>query len=222
MSYRKEKSNIIKVTKGGDCYYLTVKLFIHPLSSRIVYFANKYNIHPNYISFTCGLFSFLCLYLLYRNFFWLAFLLFYIRMVLDYADGALARYSHKTSKLGSIFDRLIDEAFFLPLWIIIALKTKYLPLGFYFLISVLIYRIVVDLYIYPKLKFLKKRAAIKQFFIDRGIILGFGTFTVIEFWSLFILALASNPYFLIIPIFLCNLDLTYRLYEIIKYGKSSG
>lgn len=219
MSYRDEKEAIIDVTSGGRCYYLTVRLLIHPLSFRLVYLANKLRIHPNYLSLLCALFSVLCLYYFYMEHFLAAFILFYIRTIFDYADGALARYSSKLSKSGGILDRLIDEIFYLTLWIFIALKTESIVLGIYFMISVLLYRLIVDLFIWPRLDLLKKRSTIKKYFMDRGIIIGCGVATVLEFWVLFIFSIKVSKYLLIIPILLCNLDLLYRTYEIIRYGE---
>ena len=219
MSYKDEKEAIIDVTKGGRCYYLTVRLLVHPLSFRFVYTANKLKIHPKYLSLACAFFSILCLYLFYTGHFLTAFIFYYIRTVFDYADGALARYSSRLSNSGKWMDRFIDEIFYSVLWIFIALKTGSITLGSYFLASALTYRLIVDLFIWPRVSLLKKRAAIKQFFIKRGIILGCGIFTVLEFWALFMFSIGAPKYFLIILTMFCNLDLIYRSYEIIRYEK---
>lgn len=219
MSYKDEKEAIIDVTKGGRCYYLTVRLLVHPLSFKFVYIANKLKIHPNHLSLVCAFFSILCLYLFYAGHFLTALMFYYIRTVFDYADGALARYSSKLSNAGKWMDRFIDEIFYSVLWVFIALKTGSIVLGSYFLASALIYRLIVDLFIWPRITLLKKRAVIKQFFIKHGIILGCGVFTVLEFWVLFIFSIGVSKYFLIVPTVFCNLDLIYRSYEIIRYGK---
>lgn len=137
MSYKSEKESIMDVTLGGRCYYLTMRLLIHPLSMRLVYLSNKLKFHPNYLSLVCAIFSFLCLFNFSLGHFLQAFLFFYIRAVIDAADGALARYSSKISKSGKLLDRFIDEFFYWPLWILIAFKTESLILGAYFMISVL-------------------------------------------------------------------------------------
>lgn len=219
MSFKREKEAILDVTTGGGCYYLTVRLLVHPVSTRLVYLASKLKIHPNYVSLICTVFSILCLYYFYTGKFLSSFVFFYIRMVLDYADGALARYASKMSKGGSILDRVIDEIFYLILWIFIALKLRSLMLGIYFLLSVLSYRLIVDLFVYPRLNSLVRRAPLKQFFINHGIILGFGVFAILEFWVLFIFFLGIPRYYIVLPVFLNNLDLVYRTYEVIKFRK---
>lgn len=218
MSYKDEREAIIDVTKGGRCYYLTVRLLVHPLSFRVVYLANKLKLHPNLVSFMAGLFSFLCVYLFYLGHYLGAFLCFYIRTVFDYSDGALARYSKKLSKGGKWVDRIGDEIFYITLWFLIASKIGSIKLGVYFLLSILFYRLIVDPIIFPRVHLLKRRAAVKQFFIDHGIILGFGVCTVLEFWVLFIFGIGVPRYYVALPILFCNLDLIYRTYEFIRYG----
>ena len=216
-TFKQEQEAITDVLTGSRCYYASVRLLVHPMSARTVYWANRWGLHPNIVSLACAFFSVVCFYCFYTEHFMAAFIFFYLRTVLDYADGALARYAKKFSDLGKWLDRIIDEVFYLGLWLLIAFKAGITGLGGYFLFSALLYRCVTDLYIEPRLPLLKGRARVKKFFLDRGIVVGCGVFTVMEFWTVFIFAIGLDRAYILIPVVLSNLDLLYRSYEIVKY-----
>jgi len=216
MSFNDELNAIYDVTTGGRCYYLSVRLLIYPLSTRLVYFSNRLKLHPNHLSMICAFFSVVCLYALFIGNYLNAFIFYYTRVVFDYADGALARYSRKTSPMGKVLERIIDEPFFLLTWILLAWHMHSMALRIYFLCSVLLYRYIVDLYIEPKFPLLARRAPVKKFFLDRGIVIGCGVFGVMEFWTILILACGLAP-LILVPTILCNMDLMYRFYEIERY-----
>ncbi len=223
MGYKDERETIIDATTGGRCYYLTVRLLVHPLTNRLVYLSSRLRLHPNYLTLVGAFFSVLCLYFFYTAYFRVAFVLYYIRTVCDYSDGALARYSNKVTKSGKLLDRITDEIFYLTLWVSIALETKSVWLAVYFFLSALLYRVVVDVFVESRVKLLElegKRATVKQFFINHGILLGCGVCTILEFWVLFIFSFGVSRYYIIVPVFLCNLDLVYRIYEVVKYSST--
>ena len=217
--FKIEKEKILDQIVGGRCYYFDVKIWMHPFAIYLVYFSKRLNITPNFLSFANLFTSILCLIFFLTNNFIASFLLFWIRAILDCSDGALARYANQTSDFGKLLDSLIDWPFYIILWLLIAIKISNLYLSLYFLTSVFLYVLLVEYFIEPKLKKLKNRAPLKNYFLKNGFILGFGVFSVIEFWSLAFFAYNStfainNIYLLVI---LTNLDLVYRLYEVIRY-----
>lgn len=222
MTFREQKASIYDVLTGSRCYYLSVRLLVHPMAARTVFWSNRWNWHPNHLSLACAFFSLVCFYYFFNGHYVTAFVFFYIRTFLDYADGALARYAKKFSTFGKWLDRIIDEIFYLGLWLLIAYKAGFTGVGGYFLASALAYRYAADYFVEPRLPLLQRRATIKKFFLDRGIILGCGVFTVLEFWTLLVFALGVPHIYIAIPVALCNLDLIYRVYEILRYARPSS
>ena len=216
-----EKEKILDEMIGGRCYYPDVRIWMHPFSTLLVYFSKKNNITPNTLSILNLLLSILCLFCFFKSYYFFAFFLFWMRAVLDCSDGALARYNNQTSKLGKFLDSAIDWPFYLILWFFIAFKLSSLFLTIYFLFTVISYVCFVEIYIEPNLSKLVKRAPLKNFFLEKGYILGFGVFTVLEFWSLafFLFSdfLASKHIYILL--ILVNIDLLYRIYEIVIYKK---
>ncbi len=216
-----EKEKILDQIVGGRCYYPDVRIWMHPFVVYLVYYSRKLKISPNALSITNLFVSIICLFCFYSNFFIAAFFLFWLRGILDCSDGALARYSNQTSKFGKILDSAIDWPFYISLWILVALKISNIYIAFYFLLSSILYVILVEYLIEPRLKNLVKRAPIKQYFLDRGFIIGFGVFTVLEFWTLALFAL-NNSFareYIYVLVILVNLDLLYRIYETLRYKK---
>jgi len=147
----------------------------------------------------------------------LALLLFWGRLVIDYSDGALARYTDKTSKFGHRLDMVTDYVCYLGVWILIVLQLNSFCEQLYFLASCFAYLLCVQFYIIPRLGKLKRRATVKQFFMNHGILIGMGVFTELEFWALVFFAIGVAPKYLWVLAFINNMDLFYRLYEVVRY-----
>ena len=62
----------------------------------------------------------------------------------------------------------------------------------------------------------------KQFFIDRGILIGMGVFTELEFWALAFFAIGVAPKYFWVLVLVNNMDLFYRWYEVIRYYEPSS
>jgi len=214
-----EKEKILDQIVGGRCYYPDVKIWMHPFTIILVYYSKKLNVSPNALSLLNLFISIICLFFIYTNNFLLAFVLFWIRAILDCSDGALARYADQTSKFGALLDKAIDFPFYISFWLLIALKLPNIYYSIYLLSSAFLYLLLVEYYIEPRLLKLDKRAPVKKYFIDRGYILGFGFFTVFEFWTLAVFAVNVNYalQYLFVLIILTNMDIIYRLYEVIRY-----
>ena len=215
--FSEEKNNLLKLTSNGLCYYLQMKLLVFPVSTRLVYLSAKLGIHPNILSIIGILLSLTCLLFFQLGLFEFALLFFWARTVVDYSDGALARYTKKETKIGGILDGTSDKLFFFTIWILTALQINPLIGKLYFLFSCIAYLLLVDYFIIPRLKRLRKRAAFKQFFLDRGILFGMGYFIEVEFWTIVLFVIGWAPDYLWILVLIGNLDLMSRFYEAIKY-----
>ncbi len=215
--FTEEKHRILESTTGAYCNYPSVRLFIHPFSIRIVYISAKLSLHPNLLSTVNIFISLSCLLFFLFHMYALSLLFFWARLVIDYSDGALARYTYKTSKFGDQLDKVTDYVCYLGLWILISLQLNSSFEKIFFLISCTAYLLCVHYYIIPRLVKLKRRAKVKQFFLDRGIVMGMGVFFELEFWSLVLFAIGVAPGYLFVLVILNNLDLLYRIYEILKY-----
>lgn len=212
-----EKEDILKLTTGAYCYYPSVRILIHPFSIRLVYFFAKLGMHPNLLS-TIGIFvSLSCLLFFQSRMYGLSLLFFWGRLVIDYSDGALARYTNKTSKIGYRLEMVSDYGCYLGIWILIALQLNSFYEKLYLLVSCFVYMICVGSYIIPRLGKLKRRATVKQFFMNHGVLIGMGVFTEFEFWALVFFAIGIAPEYIWVLVLLNNLDLIYRIYEILRF-----
>jgi phosphatidylglycerophosphate synthase len=219
--FKEVKQKILEITTGGNGYYIQMKLLVYPVSIRVVYLASKYGIHPNVLTGFSGLFSVICLILFWNEMFALSLVSFWIRTVFDYSDGATARFTNRESKIGGILDGTIDKIFYVSLWMLISLTTSSEILRYYYWISYILYFVVVQYFILPRLGFLKNRAPLKQYFLDRGVLIGIGIATELEFWSLVMFAFGVGSEFIVVLVALNNIDLIYRVYEILRYQNVS-
>jgi len=221
-SYKAKKEQLYQLTSGGNCYYLQMKILVYPISTRLVYYSAKIGLHPTSLTILNGLFSVLCLIFIQMDLYLFALASFWARTVLDYSDGALARFTNKESKVGGYLDGNIDKSFFVVLWVLIALQLPTVMFKTYFLISCFAYLFIIDLYVMPRIDKLKKRAWLKQFFMDHGILIGMGAYLELEFWILVFLAFGLEQYYIIILLVLNNLDVAYRMYEVIRGNRRSS
>lgn len=219
-TFKSEKGQLLDLTSGGTCYYLQMKILVYPVSIRLVYFAANIGLHPNVLTVFNGLSSIFCLIFFQLKLYSLALLFYWSRTILDYSDGTLARYTNKETKIGGYLDGTIDKLFFIVIWLLIATQISTIIGRFYFLFSCFAYLLTVDFYVMPRLRQLKKRATLKQFFLDRGILIGMGTFIELEFWALVFFTIGMYPKYLLVLVLLNNVDLLYRIYEVLRYYPS--
>ena len=105
--YSLVKDHINKCIRNFNCYYTDFKFLIFPVTSYIIYLCDKYKIHPNFITICGAIFSFFFIFSFLENNFIFCLIFFYIRTVLDFVDGGLARYSNKISKFGASCDKYL-------------------------------------------------------------------------------------------------------------------
>jgi len=146
-----------------------------------------------------------------------ALFLCWLRTVFDYADGALARYSSKISKFGAYLDYTFDYLFYFTLIYLILMKMPSIWMRLYLSVSYIVYFSLVNYFIVPRIKFLTRRAPVKNFFQDHGLQLGLSLQSVFEPWLLAVFAFGLAPIYLWVPLSLNNLDLIYRLYETFRF-----
>ena len=148
----------------------------------------------------------------------MALVFFWLRVVFDYVDGALARYKNQCTKFGKYLDLTIDYLFYLSFWIFLAYTHS--GIGIYILCVPIIYTLTVDYFIEPRLGLLKKREPIKQFFINKGFILGFAPFGQFELWvfiASFVGVISESILYFIVLVFI---DLIYRVYEVVRFNSN--
>tara|TARA_X000000368_G_C23009142_1_gene702680 strand:+ start:901 stop:1554 length:654 start_codon:yes stop_codon:yes gene_type:complete len=209
--------DISKYIRNYGLYYIEFKILIHPLAILFTYFFQLIKISPNFVSSMNILFSIFCLYAFIHDEYLIALLTYWIRTILDYSDGALARYTSKTTRFGKYFDLCIDWSFYVSLWVLVALN--HVNIWFIFFIP-LTYILLVDFIIEPQIKNLKKRDFLKNYFMKKGIIIGFAPFGIFELWILFLHAFINiNDNVIFILTFLVLVDLIYRFSEIIIYTR---
>ncbi len=218
-SFRDEKEKIRQVTRGIDAIYPSTKLIIHPFSIRLTHGLAKAGVSPNTVTVVAAFISALCMLAFWGGYEIAALFLFWARYVLDYVDGALARYSGKESKLGASLDLYADYVFYGGMWVLFAVKLGSPGVGAFAIAAALLYVLVGDHYVWPRRVKLERREPIKQFFMDRGILIGFAPFGIYELWCFVFFAVGIPfEYFIVLPSIVCA-DLVYRVYEVVRYGK---
>lgn len=218
-SYKEALPKIRELTRGWGCYYPEIRILVHPFSTRITYLFARIGIAPNFVTYIGTIFSVACIWFFYHEQYAASFLSYAIRLILDYTDGSLARYTKTFSNFGAKLDLICDYIFYVPFWIVVCFKLEILTFILQLLLAASIYVIVIDYFVEPRLKTLSRRASLKQFFINKGIILGFSPFGILELWSIVFFAInIPTEYYTILPL-LVSADLLYRVYEIIKYGE---
>jgi phosphatidylglycerophosphate synthase len=217
-SYRNSLGDIRSVTRGWNCYYPEIRLLIHPASVRLTWIFCFLRVTPNTVTVIGGIFSGVCLWLFINESYFQALLCYVFRLILDYTDGALARYSGQTSKHGALLDRIVDYLFYVSLWITMGVALDSLVGAFVLVAAASSYILVVDYVVYPRLHLLKRRAAIKQYFLDRGLIIGFAPFGVFELWGLLFFVFSLPLNFFNILSALVIFDLGQRVYESLRYA----
>ena len=109
-----------RFVRGFGCYYPEFRVLIHPPAILITYLFSVLKITPNFVSFITTIFSIGALYFYSQEYYFVAFLFYWVRTVLDYVDGALARYTNQCSKFGKYLDLTIDYFFYFSFWIYLA------------------------------------------------------------------------------------------------------
>jgi len=203
--------------RGFGCYYPEIRVLIHPPAIFITYLFSVLNITPNFVSFITTIFSIGTLYFYCQEFYFIAFLFYWVRTVLDYVDGALARYTNQCTKIGKYLDLTIDYFFYFSLWIYLAYA--YNDIGVYILCIPILYILLIDYYVEPRLSSLKKREPLKQFFISKGFILGFAPFGQFELWVFVASFMGVISESILCLIMLVFIDLLYRIYEVVRFSE---
>ena len=124
-------NEIGKFVRGFGCYYHEFRTIIHPPAILITYLFSKLKVTPNLVSLLTTIFSVAALYFYIQESYFLAFLSFWLRTVLDYVDGALARYTNQCTEFGKYLDLTIDYLFYFSFWIY--LSYTYADIGIYIL-----------------------------------------------------------------------------------------
>jgi phosphatidylglycerophosphate synthase len=218
-SFESEKSAIYRVTRGGGCYYPSIRLLIHPVSTRLTFLLAKTSVTPNMVTGFTTFVSILSLVAFVRGDYVSALVLYWARVVLDYTDGSLARYRCMESGVGAKLDLWMDIIFFGATWVTFAREVPTPGAAAMTVLAPLAYTLVVQYYVVPRLGSLTRRVPTKAFFMDRGILIGFAPFGVFEFWAFFFFAVrAPAAGFVVLPMLLC-IDGVYRVYEIIRFGR---
>ena len=109
-----------KFVRGFRCYYPEFRALIHPPAILITYLFSVLKITPNSVSFMTTIFSIGALYFYSQESYFVAFLFYWVRTVLDYVDGALARYTNQCTKFGKYLDLTIDYLFYFSFWMYLA------------------------------------------------------------------------------------------------------
>lgn len=186
------------------------------ISVPIVKSLAKTKITPNMVTITNFILAAINSYLLFNNKLSIvsAFLMF-MYYFLDVVDGNLARCTGKTSKLGATLDKVGDDLFYNIF--LITLGINRVPLYILFIVLFLhnIYGIAATYYIVPNIKKIKdfKRAGLKKYFMDKGIILGMDISLLNVLIIVTILSRQYTAMYVIIMI-LYIADILYRVIEL--------
>lgn len=213
--YLINKGKINKCLTGYNLTYLHIRFLIHPFARRLIYIFDKLKVSPNTISIICFFVSSLTVFKFFNGQVNYAILFFWLRTVLDYTDGGLARYSKKQSDFGAKLDLYLDYIFFFTIWVVFFFRLSN-PNNYYFLSSVIFYFFFVNYYLSLGKK--KYYIPIKKKFIAKKVLLGFSSWGQLEFWILLFLFLnfekSNNIIFFLITIH--NIDLIIRCFEHFK------
>jgi len=211
-------NEISKFVRGFGCYYPAYRALIYPPAILITYLFSILKVTPNFVSLITTIFSVAALYLYSQESYFFALITYWFRTVLDFTDGALARYTNQCTKFGKYLDLTIDYVFFLSFWAYLAYAHG--DMGIYILFVTILYTVTIDYFVEPRLSSLIQREPIKQFFMKKGFILGFAPFGLFELW-VFVASLMGviselMPYFIV----LMFADLIYRVYEVVRFSKN--
>jgi phosphatidylglycerophosphate synthase len=146
----------------------------------------------------------------------LAAILVQLYLFLDILDGNLARYQKKSTRIGAILDQISDRLFYNGVIIVLGLKIEINILWIlaYLLIHNL-YGIIATFYIVPHIRKMNsfRRDRVKQYLMDKGIILGMDLSTQDLITSLLILT-PYKEWIIYLSTSLYGIDLIYRLIEL--------
>lgn len=98
------------------------------ISEKTGYFFSKFKIPPNYFTIASIFFAIFYFFSLIKNNLILAILFFILASILDFIDGAVARFTNKTTKLGAYLDTILDryaEAIFISSFLFLELPKIY-------------------------------------------------------------------------------------------------
>jgi archaetidylinositol phosphate synthase len=99
------------------------------ISEKLGYFFSKFQIPPNYFTIASVIFAIFYFFSLIKNNLILAILFFILASILDFIDGAVAKFSQKQTDLGAYLDTICDryvEAIFLAAFLFLDLPKVYL------------------------------------------------------------------------------------------------
>lgn len=146
----------------------------------------------------------------------LAAILVQLYLFLDILDGNLARYQKKSTRIGAILDQISDRLFYNGVIIVLGLKIEINILWIlaYLLIHNL-YGIIATFYIVPHIRKMDsfRRDKVKQYFMDKGIILGMDLSSQDLITSVLILT-PYKEWIIYLSTCLYGIDLIYRLIEL--------
>jgi len=145
-------------------------------------------------------------------------------LFLDILDGNLARYTHRTSRLGQVLDHLGDRLFYNSVMIVIGITTgSGWPWILFFLVAHNLHALLATRYIVPRIRQTPRfrRYAHKQWLMDRGYILGMDLSSqdlimsalLVTPWRIAIVPLAGGLYLV---------DLIFRILEVARNRRKAG
>ena len=179
-------------------------------------------ITPNMVTITNMILNTgICCYFAITKQYILTALFIQVYMLCDVLDGNLARNKKMCSVLGKRLDQISDFIFFTGFFLVLGWN---MDIPFIWAICAVlmqnIYGLVATFYIAPTVRKTEnfKRTKIKQYFYDRGILLGMDVTLQCLVSSIFLLTPYRN-YLFCVYMGLWFVDLLYRLYELKQQEK---
>lgn len=148
--------------------------------------------------------------------YFLAAILVQLYLFLDILDGNLARYQGKSTRIGAILDKISDRLFYNGVIIVLGLKIEINILWILaYLVIHNLYGIIATFYIVPHIRKMDsfRRDKVKQYFMDKGIILGMDLSSQDLITSVLILT-PYKEWIIYLSTCLYGIDLIYRLIEL--------
>lgn len=191
------------------------RFYAHKVDLVLTWAADRLGLSPNFItliSMACGVGAGFAIYL---GHFVLGAVLIQAHHLLDGVDGNLARANNKCSEFGRWLDMVSDQLTRLSILLGLAFASNLDVVIVYFTFTTFYFDLfLVHFYILPFAKHQNLyRAKWKQWFMRRGLIVGFDIFTLYFLISICLLLESPDSAILFIGV-LKSLDWLYRLYEV--------
>lgn len=103
--------------------YFFMTYYIRPSGRFISRYFNRWHIHPNTITIIAFIVGMIGIFLYTFSFFWTALFFIHVRLILDTADGELARATNQCTQFGARLDIILDIVFWFLLFGSLAIGT---------------------------------------------------------------------------------------------------